>query len=216
MSTASRRVTLMLTTPGWRGSGVSFIKIASGLMASGHGVRCIAGDEDVASRLATAGLKVDLVPTGDTGRREVGAVRRLFGEPTEQPGRGRVVPFLVRSEVHSPGGAYNPAIALEAAQAEAFTLLHGWIPGVLSGVRSEIAMWRETPPQALPLWDDPSGLWFLSTEYRAVVALEDAHFAKLVEVQQPRSQTVIDVVVVICDFVGDVRDLRFQRRPLVN
>lgn len=80
MSTASRRVALMLTTPGWRGSGVSFIKIASGLMEAGHAVRCIAGDADVAARLEAAGLDVDLVPTGDTGRREVGAVRRLFGQ----------------------------------------------------------------------------------------------------------------------------------------
>ncbi|HET7321860.1 MAG TPA: hypothetical protein VFI96_05135, partial [Longimicrobiaceae bacterium] len=84
--------------------------------------------------------------------------------------RGRVVPFLVRSEVHSPGGAYDPALALEAAQNEAFALLHGWIPGTLSGVRVSLAMWRETPPQALPLWDDASGLWFLSAEYRAVAA----------------------------------------------
>lgn len=118
----------------------------------------------------------DLSPLGAEttawGRVVIAPVRRIFGEPTEQPGRGRVVPYLVRSEVHSPGGSYNPAIALEAAQTEAFTRLHGWIPGVLSGVRIEIAMWRETPPQALPLWDEGSGLWFLSTEYRAVVAPE--------------------------------------------
>jgi glycosyltransferase involved in cell wall biosynthesis len=71
-------VTLMLTTPGWRGSGASFVKIATGLSACGHTVRCIAGDPDVAARLTAAGLLVDLVPTGDTGRREVSAVRRLF------------------------------------------------------------------------------------------------------------------------------------------
>lgn len=116
----------------------------------------------------------DLAPLGAEtdawGRIVIAPVRRLFGEPTEAPGRGRVVPFLVRSEVHSPGGAYNPALSLEAAQNEAFTRLHGWIPGALTGARVDLAIWRETAPQALPLWDDASGLWFLSAEYRAVVA----------------------------------------------
>ena len=68
----------MLTTPGWRGSGTSFAKIASGLVERGHLVRCIAGDAEVSERFAAAGLLVDLVPTGDTGRREVSAVRRHF------------------------------------------------------------------------------------------------------------------------------------------
>lgn len=68
----------MLTTPGWRGSGTSFVKIAAGLSHRGHSVRLIAGDVEVAGRFAAAGVAVDLVPTGDTGRREVGAVRSLF------------------------------------------------------------------------------------------------------------------------------------------
>lgn len=78
MTPAHRRVTLMLTTPGWRGSGISFLKIAAGLAHRGHEVRFIAGDAHVAGQLVAAGLPVDLVPTGDTGRREVGAVRQLF------------------------------------------------------------------------------------------------------------------------------------------
>lgn len=78
MSRGSRRVTLTLTTPGWRGSGASFVKIAEGLTQRGHQVRLIAGDAAVAERFAQAGVTVDLVPTGDTGRREVGAVRALF------------------------------------------------------------------------------------------------------------------------------------------
>lgn len=69
----------MLTTPGWRGSGTSFLKIGVGLAARGHEVRLIAGDAEVAERLTASALPVELVPTGDTGRREVSAVRRLFG-----------------------------------------------------------------------------------------------------------------------------------------
>lgn len=79
-----RRVTLLLTTPGWRGSGTSFVKIAQGLAEAGHAVQLVAGSEDVALRLAAAGLEAHLVPTGDTGRREVGAMRALFaGQRTE-------------------------------------------------------------------------------------------------------------------------------------
>lgn len=73
-----RRVTLMLTSPGWRGSGTSFVKIAGGLAGRSHQIRCIAGDVEVGQRLEAAGLAMDLVPTGDTGRREVAAVRDLF------------------------------------------------------------------------------------------------------------------------------------------
>lgn len=71
-------VALMLTTPGWRGSGTSFRKIAAGLARRGHDVMMVAGDPVVAELLALPGVTVHHVPTGDTGRREVGAVRRLL------------------------------------------------------------------------------------------------------------------------------------------
>lgn len=71
-------VALMLTTPGWRGSGTSFRKIAAGLVRRGHDVMMVAGDAIVAERLAQPGVTVHHVPTGDTGRREVAAVRRLL------------------------------------------------------------------------------------------------------------------------------------------
>lgn len=72
------QVALLLTTPGWRGSGISFRKIAAGLVGRGHDVMIIAGDAEAANRLDQAGVMVHHVPTGDTGRREVGAVRRLL------------------------------------------------------------------------------------------------------------------------------------------
>jgi glycosyltransferase involved in cell wall biosynthesis len=73
-------VTLLLTTPGWRGSGTSFRKIAAGLAGAGHDVAQVAGDAAVARRLAQPGMAVHHVPTGDTGRREVAAVRRLLAD----------------------------------------------------------------------------------------------------------------------------------------
>lgn len=76
---ARRSVALLLTTPGWRGSAVSFLKIAAGLRRRGHRVVVIAGTEEVAARFAAgSGHAVDLVPTGDTGLREVRAVRRVL------------------------------------------------------------------------------------------------------------------------------------------
>lgn len=104
------------------------------------------------------------------GRVVIAPVRRFYGEPSEEVGRRRVVPFLVRSEIHSPGSGYQPAIPLEAAQSEVFARLHGWLPTGLTRARVVEQLWRETPPQSLPLWDGDSGLWFLSSEYRAILA----------------------------------------------
>lgn len=79
MRGAPPAVALMLTTPGWRGSATSFLKIATALRGAGHDVTVVVGDADVAARFEVAeGGPVALVPTGDTGRREVGAVRRLL------------------------------------------------------------------------------------------------------------------------------------------
>lgn len=69
---------LLLTTPGVRGSSVAFVKIARGLAERGHAVELVAGQSEVAEALQGSGCPVHLVPTGDTGRREVGAVRRLL------------------------------------------------------------------------------------------------------------------------------------------
>lgn len=78
VTAGAQRVTLLLTSPGWRGSGISFAKIADGLASRGHAVHLIAGEESVAAAFEGAGRSVALVPTGDTGRREVGTVRRLL------------------------------------------------------------------------------------------------------------------------------------------
>jgi hypothetical protein len=99
-------------------------------------------------------------------------VRRIYGEPAEGAGRNRDVRFLLRTEVHAPSGdtAYNPGIAAEAAQGEGFAQLHGWVPTGFTYARVVGAISRETAPQSLPLWDDQTGLWYLSAEYRAWLA----------------------------------------------
>ena len=98
----------------------------------------------------------------------IAPVRRLFGEPESNVGRDRMVPWLVRFDVHPPGGArgYDPAVALEAAHAEAFRLLHGWTPTDFTRASMDRPIWRHTDPQSLPLWDSATGVWFTSAEYR--------------------------------------------------
>lgn len=78
MSTHPGGITLLISTPGWRGSGVMFANIARGLIAAGERVQVIAGHGDVMAGFAAHGIDATLVPTGDTGRREVGAVRQLL------------------------------------------------------------------------------------------------------------------------------------------
>lgn len=109
------------------------------------------------------------------GRGVIAPIRRVFGEPESQLGRARLIPFLVRFDVHSPGGSYNPHVTLEAAHTEAFRLLHGWTPGPLAHARMNLPVWRHADPQSLPLWDNETGVWFTSAEYRGWLwpALED-------------------------------------------
>ena len=45
------------------------------------------------------------------------------------------------------------------------------------------------------------------------VAFEDRDLAELLELEQAGAQPVVDVVVVVGDLVGEVGDLRFERRP---
>ena len=46
------------------------------------------------------------------------------------------------------------------------------------------------------------------------VARENRDALELFNSQQPRAQAIVDIVIVVRDFVGEVRQLRFERRPL--
>jgi hypothetical protein len=116
----------------------------------------------------------DLTPLGALttawGRVVIAPVRSAFGEAESQPGRRKSVSFLVRSEFNHPGGAYNVGVPNEAAQGEAFALLHGFIPTGMTYARAVEPIVSRVHPQASPLWDQESGLWFLSSEYTVVLA----------------------------------------------
>lgn len=117
-------------------------------------------------KLITDSMAPEGAETAAWGRLVIAPGQRFFGQPAEESDRGTLVPWLIRAEIHSPGGSYNPAIALEAAQAEAFKLLHGWEPTGLTKARATQLAYRERGPQSFPSWDETNGLYWTSAEYR--------------------------------------------------
>lgn len=105
------------------------------------------------------------------GRVVVVPTQSLWQQNTEVPGGARVSGCLIRTEfnrVEQPG--YDVNIALQAAQAEAYRQLQGWVP--LSGdigVVIVMPFYRNTPPQEMPMWDTGRGMWYTSSEYRTEV-----------------------------------------------
>lgn len=75
------RIALLTSANGWRGSGVSYAKIARGLLDRGHDVRLVTAVPRLTERLTRLGLPVTQIPGRDTGPREVrallGVLRRL-------------------------------------------------------------------------------------------------------------------------------------------
>jgi glycosyltransferase involved in cell wall biosynthesis len=71
------RVALVISAPGWRGSGASFAKVAQGLTERGHDVLLLTGAPRLTERFVEEGLRVRQLPMRDTGPREVW---RLLGE----------------------------------------------------------------------------------------------------------------------------------------
>lgn len=105
-------------------------------------------------------------PRAPWGRVVIVPVTRPGGQ--ELGGRERLPEFLVRAEVASPGGGYNPARMLEAVHDEAFGRLEGWRPEGLTLASVQFPVYRHRAPQAMPLWDEDRGLWILSAAYRFV------------------------------------------------
>ncbi|HYC31142.1 MAG TPA: glycosyltransferase family 4 protein [Gemmatimonadales bacterium] len=72
------RLTLLTSANGWRGSGVSYAKIARGLLDRGHDVRLVTAVPRLTARLEALGLPVTEIPGRDTGPREVLALLRAL------------------------------------------------------------------------------------------------------------------------------------------
>jgi glycosyltransferase involved in cell wall biosynthesis len=72
------KIVLLTSANGWRGSGVSYAKIARGLLDRGHTVRVVTAVPRLTERLAAQGLPVTQLPGRDTGPREVWALLRIL------------------------------------------------------------------------------------------------------------------------------------------
>ncbi|MEO7986245.1 MAG: glycosyltransferase family 4 protein [Gemmatimonadales bacterium] len=72
------RIVLLITTNGWRGSGVSYAKIARGLLDRGHAVHVVTASSRVTDRMRSDALPVTQLPRPDTGPREVFALWRTL------------------------------------------------------------------------------------------------------------------------------------------
>jgi len=72
------RVALLTSANGWRGSGVSYAKIARGLLDRGHEVRLVTAVPRLTGRLQALDLPVTEIPGRDTGPREVLALLRVL------------------------------------------------------------------------------------------------------------------------------------------
>ena len=70
------RVALVISAPGWRGSGASFAKVAQGLTERGHDVLVLTGAPRLTARFVEEGLRVRQLPMRDTGPREVWSLLR--------------------------------------------------------------------------------------------------------------------------------------------
>jgi glycosyltransferase involved in cell wall biosynthesis len=69
---------LLTTAPGWRGSGVSFAKIAHGLTGRGHRLLVVTRAAPVTAALVAEGIAVTELQLRNTGVREVSRLRRVL------------------------------------------------------------------------------------------------------------------------------------------
>jgi glycosyltransferase involved in cell wall biosynthesis len=72
------RVALLTSANGWRGSGVSYAKLARGLQQRGHTAHLVTAAPKLTRRLADEGLEVSQIAGRNTGPREVWALRRTL------------------------------------------------------------------------------------------------------------------------------------------
>jgi glycosyltransferase involved in cell wall biosynthesis len=72
------RVALLTSANGWRGSGVSYAKLARGLGERGHKTLLVTAADKLTHRLKDEGLEVVQIPGRDTGVVEVWSLRRAL------------------------------------------------------------------------------------------------------------------------------------------
>lgn len=86
--------------------------------------------------------------------------------PIFVPGESRKENFLIRTEFNDyQDEGYEVTFDLEAAQEAAYNLLEGWTP-ILTRTRVVFSVYRRSYGQPIPFRDQPTGMWWTSSEYR--------------------------------------------------
>ena len=89
----------------------------------------------------------------------------------EFAGGTRQIQFMVRAEVNNFGQpGWSPLRMLEGVHDEAYGLLQWWVPEGVTDFQTVVHVYRASPPQALPMWDEGRNLWMLSANYRTEAA----------------------------------------------
>src|SRR3954467_4565423 len=78
------RIALLTSAKGWRGSGASYAKLATGLAARGHGARLVTTAGRLSDRFRHEGLEVTEIPGRNTGGPEVWALLRTLRRMSAQ------------------------------------------------------------------------------------------------------------------------------------
>lgn len=95
-------------------------------------------------------------------------VVRNFALNTVGPGRELLATWLMRCEVRPPlGTSYDPGRLHDSVQEATLMSLQGWIPEATAHCEFRLPVYQEAPHQP-PLWDEGSGLWLTSSEYRVL------------------------------------------------
>lgn len=85
----------------------------------------------------------------------------------EAPGATRAVDFMLRAEVNDfENPNYDVSDNLEAIHEECYTQLEFWTPQGFERMVTAFMVYRTSPPQVLPQWDEGRHLWMMSADYR--------------------------------------------------
>ena len=80
MTARTFNLVFLTSAPGWRGSGVSFAKIAHGLADRGHRILVVTRAPPVTETFVAAGLAVTQLQLRNTGIHEVSGLRRVLAQ----------------------------------------------------------------------------------------------------------------------------------------
>lgn len=84
----------------------------------------------------------------------------------ESPYLPRAIGLLLRAEVPDlRAQGLNPALPLEDLQRAAYVRILSFAPA-LAHSTIHVPLYRFSHPASFPEWDEPSGTWFTSAEYR--------------------------------------------------